>query len=101
MMTYIKGDFSLIYDIEALLYVEEVQLAKYHQELALNTATTNLTHTEENAGFKTTRGGFQQSGGQGNSSRGRGYGTTPSSYTLGNRPTYQLCGKYGHSMIDS
>ena len=100
MMTYGKGELSSIYDVEALLYVQEAQLDKYRQELALTTATANLAYTEDHASSKSTRGGFQQSRGRDSGSRGRGLTKARSAYTQGNRPTCQLCGKYGHAVID-
>lgn len=100
IMAYGKGELSSIYDIEALLYIQKAQLNKYRQEVTLTTATTNIADTDDNSSLKTTRGGFQQGIGRGNISRVRGRGKARGTYTHRNRPTCQLCGKYGHSVIN-
>lgn len=42
MMIYSKGDPTDIYDVEALLYIQEAQLDKYRQELASLNVTANV-----------------------------------------------------------
>lgn len=49
MMIYGKGENTVIYDIEALLYVQEAQLYKYSQELAAQPAITNLAQASSNS----------------------------------------------------
>lgn len=44
MMIYNKGDSIDIYDVEALLYVQEAQLDKYKQQLITLSATANIAH---------------------------------------------------------
>lgn len=44
MMIYNKGDSIDIYDVEALLYVQEAQLDKYKQQLITLSATANIVH---------------------------------------------------------
>ncbi|KAI5401088.1 hypothetical protein KIW84_065792 [Lathyrus oleraceus] len=82
-------------DDEALLYVQEVQLDKFRQELATSNVSANIAHTsqEENrfrVAYLFYRGRGRSIRGR---SRGRGRNTTTS------RPTCQLCGKYEHSVI--
>lgn len=36
-----------LYDLEALLYVQEAQLEKFRQELIVSTIATNITHPKE------------------------------------------------------
>lgn len=44
MMVYRKGDLTDMYEVEALLYVQEVQLDKYKQELSMSSASSNINH---------------------------------------------------------
>lgn len=87
--------FSL-YDVKELLYVQEVQLDKFRQELVVANVSTNVAQANHQ-----TCGVCDQhtnSPGRIRVSHGRGLGrghTVP-----GTRPTCQLCGKYGHVIVD-
>jgi len=82
MMVYCKTKPTTLYNIEALLYVQEAQLDKFRQELSLSIPTANVAYSN-----------------QGRNARGCGRARGITSST-GNRPTCQLCGKYGHTVID-
>lgn len=71
MMIYIKIETSTLYEIEALLYVQEAQLDKYRQELSITNVTKNMVHVEENHTLKNTKGGYQHSQGRGHTNKGR------------------------------
>lgn len=45
MQMYGMSGPPTLYDVEALLYAQEAQLAKFSQELAVATATANIAHT--------------------------------------------------------
>jgi len=81
--------FPQLYNIEALLYVQEAQLDKFRQERSLSIPTANVAYSNQGS-----RGGSQQFRGRGRNARGCGRARGITSST-GNRPTCQLCGKYG------
>ncbi|CAI8587908.1 unnamed protein product [Vicia faba] len=51
MQMHGKSESPTLYDVEALLYVQEGQLDKFHQELALSNVSANLaiSHSKQNA----------------------------------------------------
>lgn len=59
MMVCGKIEPPTLYEIEALLYVQEAQLDKSRQELTLANATTNIALYDDNNSNKSTRGGSQ------------------------------------------
>lgn len=65
-----------LYDVEAHLYVQEVQLEKFWQELVVSTMTANVANANDQTGGVRGRGRF---------SRGT---------------KCQLCGKYGQDVMD-
>lgn len=100
MMVYGRPDSMAIFDIEALLLVQEAQLDKFCQELAISNASVNVAQSSQiqDSNFSNAlssnsyqNGGFQnnnfQNGPFQHGARGRG---------RGNRSTCQLCHKYGH-----
>ncbi|CAJ2678668.1 unnamed protein product [Trifolium pratense] len=90
MMIYGRSDSPSLYDIEGLLLVQESQLEKFRQELMVPNVSANIAHTGGGWGNSHARG-------RGRTNRGRGRGQGSSS---GNRPTCQLCNKYGHHVFD-
>jgi histone deacetylase 1/2 len=90
MMIYGRPDSPSLFDIEGLLLVQESQLEKFRQELAVPSASANVAHTN---------GGRNSSGSRGRGRNGRGRGRNQAGST-GNRPTCQLCNKYGHHVFD-
>lgn len=59
-----------LYDLEALLYVQEAQLEKFRQELIVSTIATNIAHTIQET--NNYRGSFLRNHGRGNRfTRGR------------------------------
>lgn len=122
MVIYARFEPASVDDIEALLVVQDSQFQKCKQELPSSSVSLNvaqaatLTHgsssTVASNGFQSNNGyqgsnvdyqdpsnGYQNSGrgrdcgGCGRGSRGRGRG--------GNRPTCQLCRRYGHEAYNS
>lgn len=78
-------------EVDVTLYVQEVQLDKFRQDLGALIAVVNIAHTSQEE--SSSRGAFSNNRGKGNIfAHGRGRG----SYPTGNWPTCQLCGKYGH-----
>ena len=58
-------------EVEALLYVQETQLDKFHQELAVNKVSENMAHTGQKE--KSYRGNYSGNRVRGHKfSRGRG-----------------------------
>lgn len=57
-------------------------------------------HIAENHNSRNARGGYSHARGRGNNNKGRGRRKARKKSTFGNRPTCQLCLKYGHSVID-
>lgn len=86
---YSKIDPSSHYDVEALLYVQEAHMDKFCQELSLANLFANLDHTKQYLNHLWGRERYTQ--GQGHT---RAYGGSK------NRPTCQLCSKYGHVVMD-
>lgn len=72
---------STFYDTEVLLYVQQAQLDKYHQQLSLTNATENLVLIDDNSSSITTIGGFQKARGRGYT-RGRGRAKARVTYCL-------------------
>ena len=100
-MIYRKGKPNDIYDVDALLYVQESQLDKYKQELASLNAIANVSQVMINSYSGRNGnvfGAYQSFCGRGTSTCGTGRGRQV--YIIGNRPTCQLCNKYGHLVID-
>lgn len=106
MMIYGKVDPPSLSDIESLLLVQESQLDKYRQELAVTTVAANVAHTSAHtvhdsssstANQPNTRGGYYFGRGRGRQGRARGRGRA---CTTGPRPMCQLCGRYGHAVLD-
>ncbi|KAI5391882.1 hypothetical protein KIW84_076616 [Lathyrus oleraceus] len=77
MMAYIKTEPMDIYEVNGLLYVQEAQLDKYHEELAALSATTNIVQGA-NHHHKITHSSSSgyQSRGKGKPGRGRGNGAS-------------------------
>lgn len=94
MQVYGRSEPPTIYDVKALLYVQEAQLNKFCQELSVSNASANLAQHAPIAGrgYPGVRGR-----GRGGGLHGRG---GPRGDTTGTRPTCQLCGKYGHAYLD-
>ncbi|KAI5393135.1 hypothetical protein KIW84_060321 [Lathyrus oleraceus] len=90
---YSKGDLTDMYEVEALLYVQEAVLDKYKQKLATSSASANVAHgsfvqTHARNGYSRGRGRYTQGCEHGdlqNSAHTAGQQTTP-----GNIPTCQL-----------
>lgn len=85
-----------MYDVEALLYVQEAQLDKFLQEISVSNAFANLAQHAPVAACGYTGMHECDCGGR---FRGRGYGG-PIGDTTGTKPTCQLYGKYGHAVLD-
>lgn len=102
MMIYRKGEPTNIYDVKALLYVQEAQLDKYMQELPSRSAITNIA--QGLLSIEATKMAHRMLMaitiflGRGRSTRGKGYGRQ--THTTQNRPTYQLCNKYGNFVLE-
>lgn len=100
MMAYSKTEPFDIYDFEVLLYIQEVQLNTFKQELASPSATTNIVQGANTGRGANAYGFYHHARGWGKQSIGRGRGCQTQAYTPGNHPTYQLYNKYGHSLIE-
>lgn len=85
------------FDVEALLYVQEAQLDKFRQELAISNVLANLVHVNSQTDevCETYEGNY----GRGCMNCGREHGQW--SFSSGSRPTCKFCGKYGHVIVDS
>lgn len=59
-----------LYDVEALLYVQEAQLDKFRQELAISPVSTNVAN--ENHQAVVVRENYASSRGCGSTNHGRG-----------------------------
>ncbi|WJX88788.1 hypothetical protein P8452_70836 [Trifolium repens] len=90
MMIYGRPDSPSLLDIEGLLLVQESQLEKFRQELAISNASANVAHANGGRGNTGSRG-------RGRNARGKGRGQGNNS---GNRHTCQLCHKYGHEVVN-
>lgn len=97
MQMYESTKPSSLCDVEAQLYVQEAQVDKFRQELSISIVAANLANTSQET--TSSRGAFS-----GNHGRGacytRGLACGRGRATSGNRPTCQLCDKYGHSITD-
>lgn len=82
-------------DVKTLIYVQEAQLDKFHQELVVSTFAADIAHTSQEA--NSSRGTFLGNRGRGNMFN-HGCRSGIGRYTIGNYITYQLYGKYGHSL---
>lgn len=83
-------------EVEALLYLQEAQLDKFHQELVTSSVAANVAHTNQGNGG--SKGVYTRSRGRGNHfTHGQGRGRVTNSTC--NRPTCQLYGNYGHSVM--
>lgn len=101
IMIYEKVEPKDIYEVEALLYVQETQMDKYKQVLITSSETTNIAQAGPNQFSARNTGGsgtYQQLRDKARGFRVRGRGRQ--SYTTRNRITCQLCKKYGHSVIE-
>lgn len=102
-MVYSKGDLTDMYEVEALLYVQEAVLDKYKKKLTTSSASANIAHgsfvqTHARNGYSRGRGRYTRGcehGDRQNSTHTVGQQTTPD-----NIPTCQLRNKYEHSAID-
>jgi len=88
---YGRSDVVSISDLEALLFVQEVQIDKFNQDLSSISMTANVAHRGGNFS-QSHRGGRHGYRGRGNRGRGRSNGGRSG----GQKPTCQLCLKYGH-----
>jgi len=88
---YGRSDVVSISDLEALLLVQEVQIDKFNQDLSSISMTANVAHRGGNfsQSHRDCRNGYR---GRGNRGRGRSNGGRSG----GQKPTCQLCLKYGH-----
>nr|KYP36809.1 hypothetical protein KK1_042047 [Cajanus cajan] len=118
MMIYGRSDSISVTDVESLLLVQEAQLEKYRQDLTSPSVSVNVVQGPQDSQFQSqsqfvsNRGGFQFStrggryrggryrcrgrnrcGGRYRGGRYRGRGRNRGG---GQRPTCQLCYKYGH-----
>lgn len=113
MMIFSKSETPSLSEIESLLLVQESPLDKFRQELVVNAtanATPNVVQASARSGSGYDQANARTQGVQGNSTfgfqlrgrgrqgrtRGRGRGTPP----IGNKPTCQLCARYGHPILD-
>lgn len=92
MMIYRKMDPTNIYDVDALIYVQEARLDKYRQKLASLTTTANVGHdfinSEVTKNSASNANNHHYFYGRGRNTRGRGRGKK--TYISGNKPTCQL-----------
>lgn len=96
MQMYEGSESHSLCDVEDLLYVQEAQLDQFCQELSVSTVIANLACTSQSQEYGSSKGAYSGNCGRGNRfPRGRSHGR--GRYTIANHPTYQLCGKYGHS----
>lgn len=99
-MVYGRPGVMTISDIEALLLVQEAQLDKFRQELAISNASVNVAQSsqvqEPHFSNSSSHNGYQNLDFQNNNFRGRGCGRGNG----GNRPTCQLCHKYGQDAFN-
>lgn len=91
-----------IYDVEALLYVQEALFDKYRKELASLKNTTNvaqgLLKSEVTKHVAPNANGHHFYRGRGRNTHGRGRGRQ--TYTISNNPTCQLCNMYDHYVLE-
>lgn len=99
-MIYGRHDSPSLFDIEALLLVQEALLDKFRQELAISNVSVNVAQASQHATQYHTHhsdpsnGNDYQSGARGRGLGGRFRGQWRCCGN-GNRPLCQLCGKYG------
>lgn len=105
MIIFGKANAPTLSEIDSLLLVQESQLDKFRQELAVTTATSNVAHPTTRVDHDTTSGAQNFQGNRGNTygpgrvrqgcnrSRGRAHTTGPC-------PTCQFSGRYGNSVLD-
>lgn len=96
MMIYRRIDPPSTTDIEALLMVQEAQLEKFKQELT-GSVVVNVAHgpnsrQSDSSDYTKAYSNSENNQNYRRGSRGRGRGCGHG----GNRPTCQLCNKYGH-----
>ncbi|KAI5399698.1 hypothetical protein KIW84_064871 [Lathyrus oleraceus] len=83
-MIYGKSEPTNIYEVKALLYVQEAQMDKYHQQLTTPSATTNIVNSMNNKFSAKTgigNGNFQHQRARGHGFRGRGQARQRENYT--------------------
>lgn len=89
---YVNHEPITLFDVEALIYVQEAQLHKVRQELAILNIFANIDHTNSQTGD--VHENFAKNYGKGHMTSGRGRSSSDT------RPTCQLYGKYGHFVAD-
>lgn len=87
---------TTLYYVEALLYIQEVQVDKFRQELIVASATANIAYANDQ--IIGVCGNMAQTRSRGQMSQGRGHGR--GHFLTGTRSTCQLRGKYGHVVVD-
>lgn len=107
-----KSEISNLSELKSLLMIQESQFDRFKQELVVSNVTADVAHlnasqnTNQNAQNQNSsqhaRYGNNFGRGCGRHGRGRGHGRPrgTSNTSTGNRPTCQLCGKYGHFVMD-
>ena len=93
MQVYGHPEPPTIHDVEMLLYIQEVELDKFKQELFISNVLENLAQDEPTSG----RGGYNMRGlGRNFWFRGRGRSRGGCSSI---RSTCQLCGECEHEVL--
>lgn len=100
-MIYGKSEPTNIYEVKALLYVQEAQMDKCHQQLTTPSATANIVNSKNNkfsAKIGTGNGNLQHQRACGHGFRGRGRGRKMNGSA--SRSNCQLFNKYGRVILE-